>query len=55
VSLRLLSLIFVRLVGWLVLIARPAASKDAELLVLPSGGAAPDRPRSSTSMRRSAD
>ena len=32
--LRLLCLIFVRLCGWLVLLGRSAASKDAKLLVL---------------------
>ncbi len=34
VSLRLLHLIFVRLCGWLILLGRSRASKDAELLVL---------------------
>ena len=33
-SIRLLYLIFVRLCGWLVLLGRSTASKDAELLVL---------------------
>ena len=33
-SLRLLYLIFIRVCGWLVLLGRPTASNDAELLVL---------------------
>ena len=33
-SLRLLYLIFIRVCGWLVLLGRSSASKDAELLVL---------------------
>jgi putative transposase len=31
---RMLYIIFVRLIGWMALLARSAASKDAELLVL---------------------
>jgi putative transposase len=34
VTVRMLHLIFIRLSGWIVLLARSAASKDAELLVL---------------------
>jgi putative transposase len=34
VSLRLLYLIFVRVLGWLWLLGRPSASKNVELLVL---------------------
>ena len=33
-TIRMLYLIFVRLTGWIALLARSAASKDAELLVL---------------------
>ncbi len=42
-SIRLLYLIFVRLCGWLVLLGRPPASKDAELLVLRREVAVPRR------------
>ena len=42
-SFRLLYLIFIRLCGWLVLLGRSSASKDAELLVLRHEVAGPGR------------